>query len=364
VNLLVKVLALIREALASAWSQRTASAITVAIVGGMCASVLLTTGRTVGAEDAVLSTLDSAGTRSIIVRADPDSGLTNSVLDRLKGIEGIEWVAAFGPARDVTNSAVPEGRKVPLRSMWGGMVGSTNELNASVDAFISDTARKELGMSAMAGSVRTSDGLLYPIAGPVATPDVLGFLEPLAVLPQPAGSAGAVSILAVVATDPAQVQPVLEVLLSVLDVADPTTIKLTTSETLADLHLLVKGQLGGFGRELVIVIFGLTSLLVAAVLYGLVMMRRKDFGRRRALGASRGLIAGLLIVQTAILTAAGALIGSSAAAVALAASGDPLPRFQFFAAIGVLSIVVGILGAIPPAWVASRRDPLRELRVP
>jgi putative ABC transport system permease protein len=65
--------------------------------------------------------------------------------------------------------------------------------------------------------------------------------------------------------------------------------------------------------------------LVAATLYGLVMMRRKDFGRRRALGATRTYIVSLLVTQTAILAIAGIILGLAGAITAAAALGDPLP---------------------------------------
>ena len=63
-------MAVVREALATSWAQPVASVVTIVMVAGMCATVLLTTGRTVGAEQAVISSIDSAGTRSIIVRAE------------------------------------------------------------------------------------------------------------------------------------------------------------------------------------------------------------------------------------------------------------------------------------------------------
>src|SRR5690606_12673239 len=53
--------ALLREAIASARGQPVASLLTVAMVAGMCTAVLLTTGRTVAAEQAVLAELDAAG---------------------------------------------------------------------------------------------------------------------------------------------------------------------------------------------------------------------------------------------------------------------------------------------------------------
>ena len=80
----------LREVFASAVSQRVASSMSVVMIAGMCLAVLLTTGRTVGVEQSVLHSIDSAGTRSIVIRASPDSGLSTSVLTRISHVEGIE----------------------------------------------------------------------------------------------------------------------------------------------------------------------------------------------------------------------------------------------------------------------------------
>lgn len=127
---------------------------------------------------------------------------------------------------------------------------------------------------------------------------------------------------------------------------------------------LIEGQLGAFSRWLVIGVLALTGSLVAALLYGLVMMRRKDFGRRRALGATRGLIVALLLAQTGVLAAAGIAIGMLGATIALIAMGDPFPGWAFSAALVVLSLSTALTAATIPALVASRRDPITELRVP
>ena len=94
------------------------------------------------------------------------------------------------------------------------------------------------------------------------------------------------------------------------------------------------------------------------------MLRRKDFGRRRALGAAQGLIVGLLLTQMAVLSIMGAIVGSVAAAIGLAVTGDPLPGLDFFVAVSVLAIGVGLLAALLPAVAAARRDSVQELRVP
>jgi putative ABC transport system permease protein len=360
----------IREALATARSQPVASVVSIMMVAGMCATVLLTTGRTVGAEQAVLGSIDSAGTRSIIIRADADAGLNTSVLDRIANIEGIEWAGAFGPARDVTNAAIPGGTKVPIRLVWGDHLNALGvpEL-APVEnrtAWASTTALEQLGMPDSVGGVTSDAGADYAIAGQMPVPDYLAFLEPLVIAPQSPDPAnpGTVSVLVVIADRPDLVSPISQAVQSVLAVEDPTKVQLTTSESLATLRALVEGQLGSFGRNLVIVIFALTAVLVAAILYGLVMLRRKDFGRRRALGASQGLIVAMLLIQMAALSLAGAIIGSAIAGIGLAATGDPLPGVDFFAAVAVLATAVGVVAALVPALAAARRDPLKELRVP
>lgn len=363
-----RALALVREALATAWAQPVASIVSIVIVAGMCATVLLTTGRTVGAEQAVLGSIDSAGTRSIVIRADADAGLDTTVLDRLANLDGIEWAGAFGAAHDVQNAAIPGGTNVPARLSWGAHltalgVAETSPLDNQT-AWASRDALDSLGMPDGVGGVVSDSGASYSIAGRIDVPDYLAFLEPLVVVPQTELQPGNVSVLVVIAARPDLVSPVSLAVQSVLAVDDPSKISLSTSESLATLRALVEGQLGTFGRNLVIVIFALTAVLVAAILYGLVMLRRKDFGRRRALGASQSLIIGLLLAQMAALATVGAIAGSTAAAVGLAVSGDPLPGLDFFAAVALLAITVGVLAALVPALAAARRDPLKELRVP
>jgi putative ABC transport system permease protein len=105
-------------------------------------------------------------------------------------------------------------------------------------------------------------------------------------------------------------------------------------------------------------------VFVASILYGFTMLRRKDYGRRRALGASRLLIIGLILLQMLYLGTLGAALGSVTAATALVLTGAPVPGLDFIAAVAVLACAVAVSAAAVPAVIASRRDPIRELRVP
>ena|GEM_PF-149335 len=363
------VVAVVREAFASAISQPVASIVTILMIAGMIVAVMLTTGRSVGAQQQVLGSIDDAGTRTIQIRAENGAGLTADVLERIAGIDGIEWAAAFSAAIDATNTAVPDGTRVPVRLAYGTQLDRLGIPTRSPVpgglAYASPTALTQFGLPDTAGSITLTTGDSYGMAGQLDTPDFLAGFEPVTLIPQPDATGGeTVNVLLVIADRPDLVAPISDAVLSVLAVDDPTKITVQTSEALAQLRAIVQTQLGTFARGLVLVILAVTGILVAIILYGLVMMRRKDFGRRRALGATRTLIVSLLLTQTGILALTGVLLGAAASTITLMTAGDPQPGWAFTTATGILAITTALLAALVPALAAARREPIHELRVP
>lgn len=361
--------AVVREAAASARSQPVASLVTILMVIGMVLTVMLTTGRTVGAEQQVLGSIDEAGTRSITVRADAAAGVTSSVLDRIAGITGIEWAGGFSNAIDATNVDVPDGVRVPVRYAYGDHLDRLGVAeNSPVPgglAWASDAALVQLGMPDASGGIQLTNGTFYGVAGRVVVPDYLTGFEPVVLVPQPLATGDEpIGVLVIIAETPELVASVSGAVLSVLAAEDMSKVTIHTSAALAELRGLIEGQLGSFSRGLVLALLVLTGALVAILLYGLVMMRRKDFGRRRALGASRALIIALLLAQTGMLAALGIVVGLALAAIILIASGDPWPGGAFTGALAILTLVTAMVAALLPAIIASRREPIRELRVP
>ena len=364
-----RIIAILREACVAALAQSVASSTTVLIVAGMMIAVMLTTGRTVGAEQEVLGTIDSVGTRTIVVRAEADAGLTASVMERVSRIDGIEWAGGFSTAVDATNAALPDGTRVPVRLAFGThfeRLGIPEHIvDAGRSAYASDAALRQLGLPDGAGAVELDSDVTYGVVGRIDSPEFLDRFEPLVLVPQPeSDGTEQLDVLVVVARDPALVAPVDDAVRSMLAVDDASKVTVETSEGLAQLRSVIEGQLGSFSRGLVLVILAITGVLVAIVLFSLVMLRRRDFGRRRALGATRGLIVGLLVAQTTLLAAAGAVVGAAASTAVLLASGDPLPGAAYFTAIGVLALATAVVAALIPAVVASHREPIKELRVP
>lgn len=370
--------ALLREAAASARSQPVTSLLSAVMVAGMCLAVLLTTGRTVAAERAALAQIDAAGTRSIIVRAKPDAGVTAVLLDRLRAVESVEAAVGFGPIVDARNAAVPGGPRVPVRNAYGSIGGvdlaaaesTSRELVGEV-ALASVAASRELGMRDGTGAVITEDGRSIAVVGGLDVPEFLKFLEPLVAIqssgPDPPGGAdhsGSLAVLVVLARSPAEVAAVETTLRGLLGHVERDQITIESSAQLAAIRAAVRGQLGTYGRATILGILAVSAVLLAVNLLALVTMRRKDFGRRRALGAKRSLIIKLLAVQVAMLAGTGALAGVAASLAWLASTGNPLPAASFVLAVAVAGTLTACLAALPPALYAARRDPLHELRVP
>ena len=361
--------AAVREAIASARSQPVASALTIVLVAGMVVAVMLTSGRTVGAQRDVLSSIDSVGTRAIVIRADDGAGVTSDVLERIGRIDGIAWAGAFSSSVDATNSLIAGGPAVPVRYAYGDQLdqiglppGVTTQGN---DAYASAEALDRLGLPDVVGGVTLSSGASYNLAGELSSPSFLHEFEPLVLVPRPTAAGNEpVNLIVVIARSPELVAPVANGVLPLLDATDPTAVTVETSETLAQLRSLIESQLGSFSNGLVLALLGLTAFLLATILYGLVTLRRKDFGRRRALGATRGLIVAILLTQTVVLALLGVATGTVLAALVLRISGDPLPGASYLLALAVITLATAVISALAPAATASRREPIRELRVP
>ena len=366
---LILVLAVIREAYANARSQKAFSILTLVIVAGMCAAVILTTGRSVAAQESVLATLDAAGTESIIVRSDPESGITTEVVSRLRSLDDVRWFAVLGSAHDVENQALP-GSRVTARQVFGSSVAALGMRPAEPQrgpiAFASANALEALRMLDASGAVREAEsGRELNIAGEFRTPSFLRDFDPLVLEPAAVPTDPApVTLIVVVARSASMVSPVSHAVEAVLGASDGSKVKVQTGVQLAQLRSRVDIQLRESGRSLAFTIFIVTGLLVVTIQYGLTLLRRKDFGRRRALGASKSLVIALLLTQMGLLSLVGTALGAVAALAALAAVREPVPSVQFVFAVALMAVGICLVSAAGPAIVASRSDPLRELRIP
>jgi putative ABC transport system permease protein len=116
--------------------------------------------------------------------------------------------------------------------------------------------------------------------------------------------------------------------------------------------------------------------LMALLIGGIVIMslmsiavseRRREIGIRRSVGASRGDVVFQFLLEAVSVALAGGLAGVSigVGGMQIAARLQNLPPvlvWQPLASAVFLSVVIGIVFGIYPAWKASRVDPIQALR--
>ena len=124
------------------------------------------------------------------------------------------------------------------------------------------------------------------------------------------------------------------------------------------------------GVVLVVVVLGIASVLVVSV-----VQKRREIGILRAMGATRGQILRLFLVQGAVVGALGSLLGILLAIVmiwlfmAFVRGADGLPlfmiRLQWATAwqVALIATVCGVLAAIAPARRAAAMDPAQAIRI-
>ncbi|MEX2252347.1 MAG: FtsX-like permease family protein [Acidimicrobiia bacterium] len=361
---------LISEAWRIAFSLPVVTAITVLIVASISGFIVATTGQTVRAEQDVLSRIDEAGTRLVSAIDDQGTGkIPPEAVDRLGSLTSVTWVIGLGYAADGRNSAIgPSGAPVAIRYWWGDLPPEV-EINGRHpqpgEALVGSEAQTTLGLDVPIGSVDIGDTQLAIVGGFTAG-DALAPLN-TSILARPTVEQLARATLRSVhalATTPAQVEPLTSALADLLGAEDSTAIRFETSQTLADVRAAVAGELGQFSRRLVLTALGVGLILVVLVVYSSVTMRRQDFGRRRALGASRGTIVGLVGVQNALVALIGTVFGCIAGGLVVLNLTGGLPDLEFTVAVGVLTVATVVLGTSVPALIAAYRNPVKVLRIP
>ncbi|HNO88925.1 MAG TPA: FtsX-like permease family protein, partial [Rhodocyclaceae bacterium] len=118
-----------------------------------------------------------------------------------------------------------------------------------------------------------------------------------------------------------------------------------------------------------IVALGIASVLVVSV-----VQKQKEIGILRAMGARRGMILQVFLIQGAVVGAVGSVLGSALAFTLLRvfssiyrnADGSPLfsPQLElrFIVMAALVATAVGLLSALIPARRAARMDPVQAIR--
>lgn len=358
----------LREALSAVRAQKVPSAMVALLAAVMCLAALLTVGRSVAAEREVAARLDSAGSRVLVVRDAKSAGVLPSALVPLtSGLSNVERAVGLSSPYDVVNGVIGAGgTKVAAWSLVGRLDAVVDVTGGRAprpgEALVSDTARAKLGLVDGIGWV-TSATAEVPVVGTYRVRAPFGDLVDGVLVVSDAATTPTVASLHVVAHSSGEARTVTQLVLGLVRAPSQDAITVESPVSLAQIQQQVGSDVGAFSRALLFGVLGAGAVLIAIVVWADVLIRRKDVGRRRALGATRGLIVALVVLRTAIPAITGALVGAGVG-YWLTTRLNVAPGAGFTTATAVLASLTAALSAIAPAVFASRRDPVAVLRTP
>lgn len=376
-SLMLQVKAYVREVFLSCVSQRVTSVVIMMIVSVSVVLVLGTAGLAAATQSSVLATVDQVGTRSIAVYSkNPERGLPVHVLEFAQQLDIVQSAVGFSETVDVMNAAFDGGKRVALRLVYGQLARKLVEnfeaeggdfrsrpSSGDVQAFATDDALELLGLPPQGGGARVvNEGADVTVLGSVHLPEYLKGLSPT--LLAPVESTKSLAVIYVSTYSPEQVALASSVLRSQLSELNAEDYSIETSQAYVNLRSAIDGKLTQSTHMLVVSVLSIASLATMLVVWAVVLLRRRDLGRRRALGASQLMIIALMMGQVFILTLMGSVLGTVCAYVGIVALSQPVPPLNFALQVArVLACMCTLLSILPAGWAASR-DPLSELRVP
>lgn len=353
------------EAIRSCAASYVPSVSLLLIVAGMCSTTMLTVGRSAAAERSVLERIEAAGAREITI-TDTVGGLID---DR-----GIRLIASLSPVERVVGLSVPfdsylqglgpGGQSIPSWSLSGNIravaILSSGRWPDGGEAIISDQAAAYQRMDGPAGALSDATGASIPIVGTYRTRPPFDDLDSGALIVASAGAT--LNSLRMVASDSSSVPVIQRLAISILAPSDLSAVTVRSPATLAELEEQIRGEIAGYGRGMLLLILVVGSCLIFGVVFADVIVRRRDLGRRRVLGATRSFVLGLVILRTALPAAIGAVIGSGLALIYQSIRWQNIPDESFVAGVILLTVLAAGVSASIPAFFASVQDPVKVMR--
>lgn len=364
--------ALLAEIRASTLANRPSSIIAGVIMTITTASVIATAGCAAGRQEQILSTVDDMGTRSLSVHAtDTQSPLSIDLLNAIEAYDLVDEAVGFSDAFDVSTRTDSGANRVSARRVYGTWASQRLAQLDTIYPHLLDRAIasvgvfNRLGLSPSGGAVNASgDGPEFQIVSEEQLPEFLHDHAPIVLIPTLAEPSTPVSSILIVADSAADLPFVEQLVLDPLTGIPPSMFTVSSSQQFAALRTALDGSLTASNRILILSTLAVSAVLVMIIVWITVLMRRKDFGRRRALGAPRSVSLILTIGQVALVSVLGALVGTLTGLGLLWSRSSPLPGASFVAASSAALVLVSCALAVLPAIWASARDPLHELRVP
>ncbi|MCL1900092.1 MAG: hypothetical protein FWG11_06235 [Promicromonosporaceae bacterium] len=359
---------LLRDSLAQARAQIATTITLILVLATVCFAVLVTTGQSAASEARIVEQIDGAGTRLIALSDNAgDADIRPEAPAQIAGISDVTWAFGLGEAVDVTNAVITDGR-VAARALVGGLPAEMPLVQGRAplpgEAVVGLQAAPTLHLGPGLGTIAAPGQDPIAVVGVFDASGPLASLANVALVSRAADDVETLRFVYVMASDVTTVERLEDVLRASTPARNPAALTVETPTGAIAVRDMIAGNLGAAARQLMAVVMGVGAVLIAVTMFAATASRRRDFGRRRALGATRSTLVAGLLAQTTVGAVLGIALGTTAGLIALQATAESLPSWQFTAGAAGLALLLTLVAATPIALHAATRDPLRILRVP
>lgn len=357
---------LIREVVASTWAVKVSSAMTAIIALIICLASLLTVGRSSAADDQLAARLDEAGTRSFSIVDVQDSNFLGApVHEAISGLSTVEYAYGFSVATDAVNTLVGDGGPAVSARVFSGDIREAVTLiegrwPVEGEAIVDARSQRALRMVDPYGSVTLLDnGAEANVVGRYEPNVAIDGLDSVLIIddrltPQ---------VLQVIVDHYSHLDSVMFEVNAIIGAKDPQLLRIQPPVSIAALADSVAGDLTDYSTSVLYGVMGVGGFVCAVVVFADALTRRSDLGRRMALGATRAIIVAYTVGRTLIPACLGAIIGCLAGLAITAQMGFTAP-YDFTAGVGILTVLVMGIAAVPASLWAANQDPVTVLRTP
>ncbi len=317
-----------------------------------------------------MSRIDEVGTRLVtVIDATGDNGLIAPSIQAVSASSQVAWTFGLGAVTDVRNLGLEDiGRAAPLRLLYGGLPPAMTLVDGRLprhgEAVVGEAGATALGLRDGAGTV-TDGSTAWPVVGVIRAQSPLTSLDDGVFVAAPADSSTqGLRYLYAMAKDVTEVEALSRALPALVYAKDPSRLEIDAPQGAIALREVVSGDLGAASRQMMALTLGVGLVLVGVTMFGAVVARRREFGRRRALGATRSTVVVIVLLQSSVAAVSGALIGCTVGLLVVHKQTGTTPDLPFVLALALLAVLLSAIASVPPAIAASLRDPVRILRVP
>lgn len=370
----------LREAWATARSQPVGTLLVLVVATLTTLLPMVTAGRAEALQRSISADVETTYNRTLVLTVLNDGQFNSESVEYARAFSLVESAYSLGDPVDMQNAAFFEasgGRDPDAIAVYPfhGQITGIAHLDLGRwpredEVVLTAAAEKAIGMIGPAGGLRANGVLRRVRDDPTGDLAVVGqiTLSQGGVLGStvglsPAASSDAASRLVVVASTFSDVPRVERLLPGVLGL-DPGTLRIESLARASDTLGAVTANVDRFGGVLVVVSVGVGSLFLSLIAFGIVQGRRRDFGRKRALGASRVQLVVMVLMQILVPSLLGCTMGAVSGWLAVFVVEGGRPSATFGVSVVVLGILATIAAALIPALLAAYRDPVLALRVP